>query len=237
MLFSVLTKGGLLHNKHVCHQSVKLLFRSQAYSTKTVFDKQSIQFSSKHLKQALQKKDVVFYQAPPGVRRTFNWMYISAGVQLMFWGNLASLAYVAYAVKDGDTEDAPVVLAPQGKRIAIAGGLVGVGVAIATVMCLYPWRYIDKLILLKGGTTARLMTHARFAKSHQVKEYPIDQLYCKQKVFTGVGKNGTDAIGTKSSSSHIFLNAKGEKMAYMLDRKGAFMDSKLFDGLWYNSHQ
>jgi hypothetical protein len=95
-----------------------VLFRSQAYSTKTVFDKQSIQFLSKHLKQALQKKDVVFYQAPPGVRRTFNWMYISAGVQLMFWyapffvivisivtlnlrGNLASLAYVAYAVKDG----------------------------------------------------------------------------------------------------------------------------------------
>ncbi|ORE16391.1 hypothetical protein BCV71DRAFT_244653 [Rhizopus microsporus] len=101
-----------------------VLFRSQAYSTKTVFDKQSIQFLSKHLKQALQKKDVVFYQAPPGVKRTFNWMYISAGVQLMFC----------------DTEDAPVVLAPQGKRIAIAGGLVGIGVAIATVMCLYPWR-------------------------------------------------------------------------------------------------
>ncbi|CEG80449.1 hypothetical protein RMATCC62417_14787 [Rhizopus microsporus] len=81
MLFPVLTKGSILHSKHVCHQYVKLLFRSQAYSTKTVFDKQSIQFLS--------------------VRRTFNWMYISAGVQLMFWGNLASLAYVAYAVKDG----------------------------------------------------------------------------------------------------------------------------------------
>ena len=39
-----------------------------------------------------------------------------------------------------EEEDAPVVLAPQGKRIAIASGLVAVGVAVATAMCLYPWR-------------------------------------------------------------------------------------------------
>ncbi|KAI9281149.1 hypothetical protein BY458DRAFT_531627 [Sporodiniella umbellata] len=107
------------------NQSTKSFFRCvQPYSTKTVFDKQSIQFTSKHLKQALEKKDVVFYQAPAGVKRTFMWMYISAGVQLMFW----------------EEEDAPVVLAPQGRRIAIAAGLVSVGVGIATVMCLYPWR-------------------------------------------------------------------------------------------------
>lgn len=54
-------------------------------SLKSALDKQSIQFTSKHLKQALEKKDVVFYQAPAGVGRTFMWMYISAGVQLMFW--------------------------------------------------------------------------------------------------------------------------------------------------------
>lgn len=36
-------------------------------------------------------------------------------------------------------EDAAVVLAPKAQRIAIAGGLVSVGVAVATLMCLYPW--------------------------------------------------------------------------------------------------
>lgn len=97
-------------------------------------------------------------------------------------------------------------------------------------------RYIDKLILLKGADKVRLVTHARLIKSHQFKEYPIEQLYCKQKVFTGVGKTGNDAVGTKANTSHIFLGAKGEKMAYMLDRRGSFMDSKLFDGLWYNPH-
>ncbi|CAO3648636.1 unnamed protein product [Mucor hiemalis] len=205
-------------------------------SLKSALDKKAIQFTSKQLKQALEKNDVVFYQAPPGVSRTFMWLYISAGVQLMFWGNLASLAYVGYTTKEGEEEDAPVVLASGVKRTAIATGLVTVGVAVATAMCLYPWRYIDKLILLKGAQTVKLVTHARVIKSHQFKEYPIDQLYCKQKVFTGVGKTGTDAVGVKANSSHIFLGAKGEKMAYMLDRKGSFMDSKLFDGLWYNAH-
>ncbi|KAI8072230.1 uncharacterized protein B0P05DRAFT_588916 [Gilbertella persicaria] len=112
------------------------------YSTQTfksALDKKSIQFTSKHLKQALDRKDVVFYEAPRGVKRTFFWMYISAGVQLLFWGNLANLAYVSYAVKEN--EDAPAVLAPQGKRLAIAGGLVAAGVGIASFMCLYPWRY------------------------------------------------------------------------------------------------
>jgi hypothetical protein len=52
---------------------------------KSALDKKSIQFTSKQLKQQLERNDVVFYQAPPGVGRTFMWMYISAGVQLMFW--------------------------------------------------------------------------------------------------------------------------------------------------------
>ncbi|KAI8390274.1 transmembrane protein 223-domain-containing protein [Blakeslea trispora] len=208
-------------------------YNTRSIPVRSALDKKSIQFTSKHLKQALERKDVVFYEAPKGVKRTFFWMYVSAGVQLMFWGNLAHLAYVSYAVKESEEEDAPAVLAPQGKRLAVAGGLVTVGVAIASFMCLYPWRYIDQLILLKGAQRVKLVTHARWIESQKFKEYPIEQLYCRQKVFTGVGKNGTDAIGTKASSSHIFLNARGERMAYMLDRKGSFMDSKLFDGLWF----
>lgn len=92
------------------------------------------------------------------------------------------------------------------------------------------------MVLLKGAHQVRLITHARVFQSHKIREYPIEQLYCKQKLFTGVGKTGTEAVGTKANSSHIFLNAKGEKMAYMLDRKGQFMDTKLFDGLWYSPH-
>ncbi|ORZ00182.1 hypothetical protein BCR43DRAFT_433914 [Syncephalastrum racemosum] len=79
----------------------------------------------KHLQKALQGRDVVFYTAPDGVKRTFTFMYISAGVQLLFC----------------DEEDAPVVLAPQGQRAAIAASLVAVGVGISSLMCLYPFRY------------------------------------------------------------------------------------------------
>ncbi|KAI9268267.1 transmembrane protein 223-domain-containing protein [Phascolomyces articulosus] len=199
----------------------------------TAFDRKSIQYAGKQIKQQLKGRDVVFYQAPEGVKRMFMFMYISAGVQLMFWGNLASLAYVSYTKKESDAEDAPIVLAPKGQRMAIAGGMISIGIGIATVMCLYPWRYIDKLILLRGANRVKLVTHARFIDSHKYKEYPIDQLYCKQKVFTGLGPSGKDPLG-KTNSSHIFLRAQGERMAYMLDRKGKFTDVKLFDGLWYN---
>ncbi|KAI9322691.1 transmembrane protein 223-domain-containing protein [Dichotomocladium elegans] len=204
-----------------------------ASSNATAFDRKGLQQTGKHIRQALQGRDVVFYQAPDGVGRTFMFMYISAGVQLLFWGNLASLAYVTYSKKESDAEDAPVVLAPKSQRLAIAGGLVALGVGIASAMCMYPWRYIDKLILLRGGNRVKLVTHARFLDSHKYKEYPIDQMFCKQKVLTGLGPTGIDPLG-KTNSSHIFLRAKGERMAYMLDRKGKFTDTKLFDGLWYN---
>lgn len=42
-------------------------------------------------------------------------------------------------IREGD--DAVTELAPKEQRIAIAGGLVTVGIAVATMMCLYPWRY------------------------------------------------------------------------------------------------
>ncbi|KAI8883582.1 hypothetical protein K501DRAFT_249412 [Backusella circina FSU 941] len=229
-----LLRSTILHNSKPKPVSIfRNLARHRTYAT-SVFDKKSIQFTSKHIKQALNQKDIVFYQAPAGAKRTFTFMYISAGVQLLFWGNLGSLAYVSYTKQE--SEDGPYVLAPQGQRMAIAGGLVAVGVAIATVMCIYPWRYIDKVVLLKGAEQVRLITHARVFQSHKIREYPIERLYCKQKLFTGVGKTGTEPVGTKANSSHIFLNAEGEKIAYMLDRKGQFMDTKLFDGLWYSPH-
>lgn len=49
------------------------------------FDKKSMQQIAKQWKQKLQGNDVVFYRAPEGVGRTFTFMYISAGVQLLFW--------------------------------------------------------------------------------------------------------------------------------------------------------
>lgn len=123
-----------------------------------------MQSDVKQLLKTLQSRDVVFYQAPPNVGRTFFFMYVSAGVQLLFWGNLASLAYVTYSQPErwvlllslspflclfcikchfygpSAEEDAPMVLAPQGKRMAVAGGLVAIGLGVAAAMCTYPWR-------------------------------------------------------------------------------------------------
>ncbi|KAH8554970.1 hypothetical protein BGW37DRAFT_420349, partial [Umbelopsis sp. PMI_123] len=79
---------------------------------------------TKQVRQQLQNKDVILYEAPSSVHRTFFFMYISAGVQLLFC----------------DEEDAPYVLAPKPQRLGIASGLVAIGVGISAAMCLYPWR-------------------------------------------------------------------------------------------------
>jgi hypothetical protein len=48
-------------------------------------DRNKLHVLSKQLKQQLQNKDVILYEAPTSARRTFFFMYISAGVQLLFW--------------------------------------------------------------------------------------------------------------------------------------------------------
>lgn len=40
---------------------------------------------TRQLQQQLQSKDVILYEAPPSAQKTFLFMYISAGVQLLFW--------------------------------------------------------------------------------------------------------------------------------------------------------
>ena len=86
-------RGWFQRKKIVSKTSLKLffciVFSRATYATqsslKTALDKKSIQFTSKQLKQALEHKDVVFYEAPAGVGKRFMWLYVSAGVQLMFW--------------------------------------------------------------------------------------------------------------------------------------------------------
>ncbi|KAG0164470.1 hypothetical protein DFQ28_010279 [Apophysomyces sp. BC1034] len=233
----------------MCHVEAWNVSRSfqrvYASTAKIGLEKKSARTVSKGLKEALQNRDIVFYQSPPAAERMFFFMYISAGVQLFFWGNLASLSYDNYSKKErtvdtqsfptiSDAEDAPYVLAPLGQRIAISASLVAVGLGIAGAMCTYPWRYIERMILLKGASRIRLVTHARFLPSQKIKEYPLERLYSKQMVHTGLGKTGTDALG-KSTSSQIILRVQGERMGYTMDRHGKFTDSMLFDKLFYQS--
>ncbi|KAI8576117.1 hypothetical protein K450DRAFT_258556 [Umbelopsis ramanniana AG] len=143
------------------------------------------------------------------------------------FSRVPSLLLMSYP---SDEEDSPYVLAPKPQRLGIASGLVAVGVGISAAMCLYPWRYINRLSLLKGGNMVRLETCAKGLASHKVKEYPINKLAASQRVYTGVGPRGTDAIN--STSSYVFLRSERERMGYILDRKGNYLDPRIFDGLF-----
>ncbi|OZJ03010.1 hypothetical protein BZG36_03970 [Bifiguratus adelaidae] len=191
----------------------------------------SVSTAIKSLKQKLQHKDVEFYQAPASARRTFVLLYVAAGVQILFWGNLGSLAYVSYAEKKKDgAEDAQPTLASKPKRMAVAGALIGVGTMIAGAMCIYPWRYVRRITLLRGGNSLRLQTYGWGKNS--TRELPVDTVYAKQKIYTGIGPKGTDALG--SSASQLYLRIQSERLAYILDRKGKYLDPRVFDGVFYS---
>ncbi|KAL1917777.1 uncharacterized protein VTP21DRAFT_3611 [Calcarisporiella thermophila] len=179
----------------------------------------------KNLKTTLAQRDVLFYEAPQSSHRIITILYLSAGVQLVFWGNISNLMYLTYGEKKSD-EGNEASLAPKSKRLAISLGLFTIGLLVSGVMCAYPWRYVSKLTLLKGGKNIRVQTASWYPRFS--RDYHIDDLMCKQKLFTGRGERGTETL---SSSSHIFINAKNEKLAYVLDRRGTFSEPRIFDAL------
>ncbi|ORZ22677.1 hypothetical protein BCR41DRAFT_369032 [Lobosporangium transversale] len=112
---------------------------------------------SRNLAEMCTKQDVVFYEPPPTIKKTFMLAYITAGLQMIFWGNVAQYAFTHYTdnpifsatqppppplplpgTEGVESTDLP--LAPLRKRIIISAGLVGTGFVIAFGICAVPWR-------------------------------------------------------------------------------------------------
>lgn len=101
---------------------------------------------------------MTFYEPPETLRKTFWLAYATAGLQLIFWGNVAQYAFTHYTDNPmfSSTQPPPpplplpgtegiesvdVPLAPLRTRIIISAGLVGTGLVIAFGICAIPWRY------------------------------------------------------------------------------------------------
>ncbi|KAF9998557.1 exocyst complex component exo70 [Entomortierella chlamydospora] len=206
---------------------------------------------SRTLAELCAKQDVPFYLPPPTVHKTFTLAYLAAGLQLVFWGNVAQYAFTHYTDDPifSSTQPPPpplplpgtegiestdVPLAPLRKRIIISAGLVGTGLVIAFGICAVPWRYVTKLTLLKGGTQVRIDTGRKFPRGYH-RVYPIQDMQCRQQLVTGVGPQGTSPV-KKGSSVHIMLGSKKERMAFFVDRRGSFKDPALWDSVFYRPY-
>ncbi|KAF9965983.1 hypothetical protein BGZ70_003633 [Mortierella alpina] len=206
---------------------------------------------SKTLAEMCAKQDVIFYEPPETLRKTFWLAYATAGLQLIFWGNVAQYAFTHYTDNPmfSSTQPPPpplplpgtegiepvdVPLAPLRTRIIISAGLVGTGLVIAFGICAIPWRYVTKLTLLRGGTQIRIETGRKFPTGYH-RSYPIQDMQCRQQLVTHVGPQGTSPV-KEGSSAHIMLGSKKERMAFFVDRRGSFKDASLWDKVFYRPY-
>ncbi|KAI8361952.1 hypothetical protein B0O80DRAFT_421554 [Mortierella sp. GBAus27b] len=183
--------------------------------------------------------------------KTFRLAYIAAGLQMVFWCNIAQYAFTHYTDSPifsatqppppplplpgtEGIESTDVPLAPLRKRIIISAGLVGTGLVIAFGICAVPWRYVTKLSLLKGGTQVRIETGRKFPSGYH-RLYPIQDLQCRQQLVTNVGPQGTSPI-KDGSSTHIMLGSKNERMSFFIDRRGSFKDPTLWDAVFHRPY-
>ncbi|KAF9357834.1 hypothetical protein BGX26_002993 [Mortierella sp. AD094] len=206
---------------------------------------------SRTLAELCARQDVPFYLPPPTLNKTFTLAYLTAGLQLLFWGNIAQYAFTHYTDNPifSSTQPPPpplplpgtegiestdVPLAPLRKRIIISAGLVGTGVVIAFGICAIPWRYVTKLTLLRGGTQVRIDTGRKFPRGYH-RIYPIQDMQCRQQLVTGVGPQGTSPV-KQGSSVHIMLGSKKERMSFFVDRRGSFKDPTLWDSIFHRPY-
>ncbi|KAI7820623.1 hypothetical protein BC939DRAFT_227443 [Gamsiella multidivaricata] len=197
------------------------------------------------------KQDVQFYEPPATLHRTFLLAYATAGLQLIFWGNVAQYAFTHYTDNPifsatqppppplplpgtEGIESTEVPLAPLRKRIIISAGLIGTGLVIAFGICAIPWRYVTKLTLLRGGTQVRIETGRKFPRGYH-RVYPIQDMQCRQQLLTNVGPQGTSPV-KEGSSSHIMLGSKKERMAFFVDRRGWFKDAAMWDKVFHRPY-
>ncbi|KAG0291111.1 hypothetical protein BGZ96_005476 [Linnemannia gamsii] len=206
---------------------------------------------SRTLAEMCAKQDVIFYEPPETLRKTFWLAYATAGLQLIFWGNVAQYAFTHYTDNPifsatqppppplplpgtEGIESTDVPLAPLRTRIIISAGLVGTGLVIAFGICAIPWRYVTRLTLLRGGTQIRIETGRKFPQGYH-RSYPIQDMQCRQQLLTHVGPQGTSPA-KEGSSAHIMLGSKKERMAFFVDRRGSFKDAALWDKVFYRPY-
>ncbi|KAF8940954.1 hypothetical protein EDD21DRAFT_372714 [Dissophora ornata] len=206
---------------------------------------------SRTLADMCTKQDVLFYEPPATLHKTFLLAYVTAGLQLVFWGNVAQYAFTHYTDNPifmatqpqppalplpgtEGIESTEVPLAPLRKRIIISAGLIGTGIVIAFGICAIPWRYVTKLTFLRGGTQVRIETGRKFPSGYH-RVYPIQDMQCRQQLVTNVGPQGTSPV-KEGSSAHIMLGSKKERMAFFVDRRGTFKDAPLWDKVFHRPY-
>ncbi|CAH1113303.1 unnamed protein product [Psylliodes chrysocephalus] len=162
-------------------------------------------------------KDVILYKHDNS--RYFKIMNLAGFVQFGFWTYLSITAYTT--LKDAPVDHSKATrwweklnLGDNKYRngITFCTGLIGWGVLALTWM--YTLRSVKYIILRQGGQLLTIVTYT-----------PITA----NRMFTLNLKN-VSALDTRASAkNHLALKVKGHSFYYLIDMKGEFKNTTLFD--------
>lgn len=148
--------------------------------------------------------------------------------QLFFWLYLAQFSYrnLKDVPTDANSTSKPfwrkINLGQNKYRYGITFLCMSVGYMVAIVSAFLPLRTISSIVLCKGGIKARILTYTPFGTTRKI-EVPLNNISCQQS--------------RHSASSNMTLKIKGRWFFFLIDRRGVFLQPKLFDhtvGLYRN---
>ncbi|KAJ1976282.1 hypothetical protein H4R33_006472 [Dimargaris cristalligena] len=192
-------------------------------------------------------KDIVIYQKDG--KKFTQIATIALVVQLLFWLNLAHLAYLnmrvekprddpvtpadaasatATATDTTTTTDEPLefVLAPHSQRLGVAASFFVVGSVISAMIYLYSSTLVTRVTLRKGSQALRIRTARLFQPSE--REYP---LLATTSVGRLCGQDGS--MLAENGSNHYYLRCHGRGIGYQLDRRAEFLEPRVWNTLFF----
>ncbi|KAJ1655964.1 hypothetical protein IWQ61_004385 [Dispira simplex] len=166
-------------------------------------------------------QDLVIYRKPVGQFQRI--VKFSLLAQLLFWLNLAHLAYLN--MREQNPETGKLEMAPQLKRAGMSAAMLTVALFVSGLMLTYASAYVYSVTLLKGGRAILFETATLFKPGRY--QMPLTSVFGSARL----GTNPAAAEGT----NFYYLRSTGRKIGFQLDRRAEFLEPGTWDALFYRN--
>ncbi|CAO1426775.1 unnamed protein product [Diamesa serratosioi] len=164
-------------------------------------------------------KDVIIYKYEnPRFFKVVNFFALS---QVFFWSYLGHFSYTS--LKDAPIEEIKdesvdwwrkINLGENKYRNAIAGMCMFIGYGVIFIAWTFTLRSVRYLVLLKNGKEVSFVTYTPFG-TNRIINIPLKNLSAQES--------------RTSAKTYLPIKVKGKSMFYVLDMKGEFKNTNLYD--------
>ncbi|KAJ1731164.1 hypothetical protein LPJ61_002665 [Coemansia biformis] len=182
----------------------------------------------KALAQFRDKEEVTIYDRQCKDTH-YNWGPWAAAGQMLIWLNFADF-YWRYSM-DQDDETGKLTPAPAWKRACTSAIAIVAGISVGGGLLHFISRSVVRMKVVDRGAAVVLETFRASGRGTKSTKYPISVLFSRDTLCTGEGPKGV----TKSGMPQYSIQASGSSYAFIMNRKGAFLDPKAFDVLFHRA--